>query len=163
MQLKILHYYYFVMFIILVSTTTWMASCALNCKAHNTSRICVLKRHNISEHFIQNHVNMKALVILSFSWSPFLSLISGKKKLWWVSVWPFWGIFLWQKSSQINHANQMTMTTTGQILSWPDYHKTKENVNITLLDLCLFIFYSVHANESNGIGYKQTWYPPDVR
>ncbi len=33
------------------------------------------------------------------------------------------------------------------VLAWPDYCKTKENVNITLLDLCLFIFYSVHANE----------------
>ncbi len=33
-------------------------------------------------------------------------------------------------------------------LSWPDYHKTKENVNIKLLDVCLFTFYSVHVNES---------------
>ncbi len=32
--------------------------------------------------------------------------------------------------------------------SWPDYCKTKENVNIMLLDLCLLTFYSVHANES---------------
>ncbi len=51
-------------------------------------------------------------------------------------------------SFQITHAHHMTMTTSGQISSWPDYNKTKENVNITLLDLCLFTFYSVHANES---------------
>ncbi len=47
---------------------------------------------------------------------------------------------------KITHANHMIMTTSGQILSWPDYRKTKENVNIMLLDLCLFTFYSVHAN-----------------
>ncbi len=60
----------------------------------------------------------------------------------------FWSIFLRKNSSKIIHANHMTMTTSGQILPWPDYRKTKENVNITLLDLCLFTFYSVHANES---------------
>ncbi len=49
---------------------------------------------------------------------------------------------------QITHGNHMTMTTSGQILSVPDYCKAKENVNIALLDLCLFTFYSVHANES---------------
>ncbi len=60
----------------------------------------------------------------------------------------FWSIFLRKKSFQITHANHMSMTTSGQIWSWPDYHKTKENVNIKLLGLCLFKFYSVHANES---------------
>ncbi len=94
--------------------------------------------------------NMKALVILSHSWSPFLPIIClyGKK---WTFVGlcaVFWSIFLRKNSSQITHANQMTMATSGQILSWPDYCKTKENVNITLLDLWLFTFYSVHANES---------------
>ncbi len=53
-----------------------------------------------------------------------------------------------KNSFQIIHANHMTMTTSGQILSRPDYHKTKENVNIALLDLCLFTFYSVYTNES---------------
>ncbi len=42
-----------------------------------------------------------------------------------------------KKLPQITHANHMTMTTSGQILPWPDYHKTKENVNIKLLDLCV--------------------------
>ncbi len=54
--------------------------------------------------------------------------------------------FLEKNSLQITHANHMTMTISGQIWSWPDYCKTKENVNITLLDLSLFTFYSVHAN-----------------
>ncbi len=30
------------------------------------------------------------------------------------------------------HANHMTMTTSGQIMLWSDYLKTKENVNIKL-------------------------------
>ncbi len=34
------------------------------------------------------------------------------------------------------HANHMTMTTSGQIMSWTDYLKTKGNVNIKLQDLC---------------------------
>ncbi len=34
----------------------------------------------------------------------------------------------------------MTMTTSGQIWSWPDYCKTKENVNLTLLDLCVCVY-----------------------
>ncbi len=59
-----------------------------------------------------------------------------------------WSISLRKKPDQITHANYMTMSTSGQILSWPDYLKTKENVNIMLVDLCLFTFYSVHANES---------------
>ncbi len=49
---------------------------------------------------------------------------------------------------QITHANHMTMTTSGQILSGPDSCKTNENVNIKILDLCLFTFYSVHVSES---------------
>ncbi len=42
----------------------------------------------------------------------------------------------------------MTMTTSGQIWSLADYCKAKENVNIMLLDVSLFIFYVVHVNES---------------
>ncbi len=71
----------------------------------------------------------------------------GKKEVLWVSVWPS-GIFLKINSTQITHANHMTITTSGQFKSWPDHCKTKENVNIILLDLCLFTFYPVHANES---------------
>ncbi len=41
--------------------------------------------------------------------------------------------------SKITHANHMTMTTSGQILSWLDYRKTKENVNIKLLDV-VFVY-----------------------
>ncbi len=43
--------------------------------------------------------NMKALVILSHSWSPFLPLtcLYGKKELLWVLVWPS-GVFSWEKT-----------------------------------------------------------------
>ncbi len=93
--------------------------------------------------------NMKALIILSHSWSPFLSLTCLYGKWGFVGLCvAFCGIFLRKKPSQLTHSNHMTMTISGQILSSPDYRKTKENVNITLLDLCLFTFYSVHANES---------------
>ncbi len=40
-----------------------------------------------------------------------------------------------KNSLDITHANHMTMTTSGQIWSWPDYCKTKENVYI-LLSTC---------------------------
>ncbi len=35
----------------------------------------------------------------------------------------------------IKHAKNMTMTTSGQIMSWSDYLKTKGNVNINWRDL----------------------------
>ncbi len=45
--------------------------------------------------------------------------------------------------------------------------KTNENANIKLLDLCeiliVDILLSTLQMSPNGIGYKQTWYPPDVR
>ncbi len=69
-------------------------------------------------------------------------------------------------SSQITHATHMTITTSGQILPCPNYRKTKENLIIILLDLHLFTFYSVHANECVHMALaidRQTWYPPDVR
>ncbi len=74
--------------------------------------------------------NMKALVILSHSRSPFLPLTSlyGKNVFCGSS-----GRLFWEKNSlKITHANHMTMTTSRQIWSWPDYCKTKENVNIKL-------------------------------
>ncbi len=94
--------------------------------------------------------NMKALVILYYSWLPFLplTLLFIWKTFTFVGLW---SIFVRKKSSQITHANHMTITTSGQIWSWPDYHNTKENVNIKLLYLCLFTFYSVHANESTWL------------
>ncbi len=93
---------------------------------------------------------MKALVILSHSLSAFLPLtcLYGKHELCGYLYGLLWYFLERKNSSQITHANHMPMTISGQILSWPDYRKTKENVNITLLDLCLFTFYSVHANES---------------
>ncbi len=36
----------------------------------------------------------------------------------------------------LKHTNHMTMTTSGQIMSWTYYLKTKGNVNIKLRDLC---------------------------
>ncbi len=69
--------------------------------------------------------NMKALVILSHLWSPFLprTCLYGTNELLWVSVQPS-GVCLLRKN------------------------KTKENVTIKLLELCLFTFYSVRAKES---------------
>ncbi len=94
--------------------------------------------------------NMKALVILSHSWSPFLPLtyLYGKK---WTFVGlyaAFWSIFLRKNSLRL--LMQITWP-------WPPVDsfshgliivRQREKVNIMLLDLCLFIFYSVHANES---------------
>ncbi len=48
----------------------------------------------------------------------------------------FWSMFSRKNFPQITHAIDMAMTTSGQIYSWPDYHMTKENVSIKLLDLC---------------------------
>ncbi len=50
------------------------------------------------------------------------------------------------------HADHMTMTTNGQIMSWPDYFKTNGNVNIKLWDLCETLIF-LHF----GISCKQTW------
>ncbi len=61
--------------------------------------------------------NMKALIILSHSWSPFLPVICLYGKKWtFVGVCAvFCSIFLRKNSPQITHANQMTMTTSGQL------------------------------------------------
>ncbi len=60
--------------------------------------------------------NMKALVILSHSWSPCLPLTCLYRKQWtFVSLCvAFWSIFLRKNSPQISHANHMAMTTSGQ-------------------------------------------------
>ncbi len=89
---------------------------------------------------------MKALVILRHSWSPFLPLtcLYGKNE-------PLGGLLMYFLEKKLltdylgkshDHDHQWAD------LSWSDYHKIKENVNIMLLNLCLFTFYSVHANES---------------
>ncbi len=100
---------------------------------------------------IKSH-NMKALVILSHSWSPFLPLtgLYGKNELLWVSALCGLLEYFLEKKTPPRLPMQLTWPwpPVGRFVSWPDYCKTYENVNITLLDLCLFTFYSVHANES---------------
>ncbi len=60
--------------------------------------------------------NMKALVILSHSWWPFLPLICLYGKITFVGICvAYWSTFLRKHSSQITHANHMTMTTSGEI------------------------------------------------
>ncbi len=88
--------------------------------------------------------NMKALVILSHSWSPFhpRTCLYGINELLLVSVWPS-GVFVWEKTPL-----RLSMQIREQIWSWPNYHKTKENMNIKLYDLYLFTFYLVYANKS---------------
>ncbi len=99
--------------------------------------------------------SMKALVILSHSWSSFLPLTSLYRKKWtFVGLCVvFWSIFLRKNSPQITHANHMTMSTIGQIYSWPDYCKTKENVNIVrhvfvyiLLSTCQWVHMALAIN-----------------
>ncbi len=76
--------------------------------------------HDFFELFILNH-NMKALVILSHSWSPFLPLTCLYGKQPFVGICAAFRNIFWRKASdQITHANHMTMTTGGQILSRPD-------------------------------------------
>ncbi len=41
-----------------------------------------------------------------------------------------------KRETRLKHSNHMTMTTSGQIMPWPDCLKTKGNVNIKLRDLC---------------------------
>ncbi len=59
--------------------------------------------------------NMKALVILSHSWSPFLPVIClyEKKELVCLCA-ALWSILLRKISPWITHANQMNMTTSWQ-------------------------------------------------
>ncbi len=55
----------------------------------------------------------------------------------------------------------MTMTTSGQILSWYNYLKTKENMNIKLLGLCQFdcLHFAQYMSMSpHGISCKHTRY-----
>ncbi len=61
----------------------------------------------------------------------------------------------------------MTITSNGQIKSWPDYHKTKRKCEHKVVRL-VWEFDCVHFPQykpmsPHGIGYKQTWYPPDER
>ncbi len=55
------------------------------------------------------------------------------------------------------HANYMTMTTSGLIMSWPDYLKTNGNVNIKLWDFDCLHFAQYISISPHGIDCKQTW------
>ncbi len=101
--------------------------------------------------------NMKTLVILSHSWSPFLppTCLYEQKEHLWVCV-SHSGIFSWEKTpSRLPMQITWPRLPLGRFVYDLITVRQKENVNITLLDLCLFTFYSVHVNEST--------YPPDVR
>ncbi len=83
--------------------------------------------------------NMKALLILSHSWSPFsYLLIYMEKNNFCGSLWCLLDYFLENKLPSDYPCKSHDH----------DHQFAKENVNITLLDLCLFTFYSVHADES---------------
>ncbi len=62
-------------------------------------------------------------------------------------------LFKKNNSPQIIHAYHMTMTTSGQFYSWLDNYKTNVCLHFTQ-----YMWMSPHV-----IGYKKTWYPPDVR
>ncbi len=99
-----------------------------------------------SEHFILNHIILKSIGhsnSIMITISP--TCLYEKNELVCVSVHPC-GVFSWEKTPP-RLPLQITWPWPPVGRSWPDYRKTKENVNIKLLDLCLFTFYSVHANE----------------
>ncbi len=57
----------------------------------------------------------------------------------------------------------MTMTTSGQIMSWTDYLKTKGNVNIKLPDLCETLVVYILLSTFQLIHMGLTVNKPDVR
>ncbi len=57
----------------------------------------------------------------------------------------------------------MTMTTCGQIMPWPDYLKTKENVNIKLRDLCETLIVYILLSTFQLVHMLLTVNTPDVR
>ncbi len=61
------------------------------------------------------------------------------------------------------HENHMTMTTSGQIMPWPDYLKTKGNVNIKLLDLCEILIIYILLSTFQSVHMVLTVNKPDVR
>ncbi len=63
----------------------------------------------------------------------------------------------------IKHANHMTITTSGQIMSWPDYLKTKGNVNIKLWDLCEILIVYILFSTFQSVHMVLTVNKPDVR
>ncbi len=66
-------------------------------------------------------------------------------------------------SSIVKHANHMTMTTSGQIMSWINYLKTKGNVNIKLQDLCETLIVYILPSTFELVHMVLTVNKPDVR
>ncbi len=65
--------------------------------------------------------------------------------------------------NSIKHANHMTMTTSGQIMSWPDYLKTKGNVNIKLWDLFEILIVYILLSTFQSVHMALTVNKPCVR
>ncbi len=113
--------------------------------------------------------NMKALFILSHPRSQFLPLtyLYGKYELLWVSVHPS-GVFFVRKNFPSDYpfkSHDYDNQCAELIMVWLPYDRRKcEHNGVRLvwefdcLQFTQFIPMSPH-----GIGYKQTWYPPDVR
>ncbi len=57
----------------------------------------------------------------------------------------------------------MTMTKSGQIMSWTDYLKTKGNVNINLRDLCETLIVYILLSTFQSVHIVLTVNKPDVR
>ncbi len=63
----------------------------------------------------------------------------------------------------IKHANHMTMITSGQIMSWSDYLKTKGNMNIKLRDLCKELIVYILLSTFQLVHMVLTVNKPNVR
>ncbi len=61
------------------------------------------------------------------------------------------------------HSNHMTITTSGYIMSWTDYLKTKGNVNIKLRDLCKTLIVYILLSTFQLVHMVLTINKPDVR
>ncbi len=57
----------------------------------------------------------------------------------------------------------MTMTISGQIMSWTDYLKTKGNVNIKLRDLCQTLIVYILLSTFQLVHMVLTVNKPDIR
>ncbi len=89
---------------------------------------------------------MKALVSLSNYNHHFSTCLYGKYERLWVSV------RLLEYFCEKKLPSDYPCKSHDHDHQWAvlDYSKTNENVIITLLDMCLFTFYSVHTNESTS-------------
>ncbi len=61
------------------------------------------------------------------------------------------------------YTNYMTMTTSGQIMPWPDYLKRKGNVNIKLWDFCEILIVYILLSTFQSVHIVLTVNKPDVR